>query len=68
MRYEIYCDESCWEALYDKDAHQYAAIGGIWIPAYFRLKAKMLLNELKAKYGLYGEMKWNRICPRSEDM
>lgn len=68
MRYEIYCDESCWEALYDKEAHQYAAIGGIWIPADFRQNAKMLINGLKAKYGLYGEMKWNRICPRSEDM
>lgn len=68
MRYEIYCDESCWEALYDKEAHQYAAIGGVWIPADFRQKAKMLINELKTKYGLYGEMKWNRICPRSEEL
>ena len=42
MKYEIYCDESCWEALYDKDSHQYASIGGIWIPAEKRQEMKAL--------------------------
>ena len=68
MKYEIYCDESCWEALYDKTSHSYAAIGGIWIPAEKRKGIKTFISELKAKYGLYGEMKWNHICPKSVDM
>ena len=68
MKYEIYCDESCWEALYDKSAHQYAAIGGVWIPATFRKEAKAIINGLKNKYGFHGEMKWNHICPKTLDM
>ena len=68
MKYEIYCDESCWEALYDKDSHNYAAIGGVWIPADKRQEAKTLIVNLKKKYGLYGEIKWNHICPKSIEM
>ena len=51
MNYEIYCDESCWEALYDKDSHLYAAIGGVWIPAEKRQEVKTYINNLKKKYG-----------------
>ena len=61
MKYEIYCDESCWEALYDKDSHQYASIGGVWIPAEKRQEVKALIGKLNTKYGLKGEMKWNHI-------
>ena len=68
MKYEIYCDESCWEALYDKAAHEYAAIGGIWIPAEERKPVKEKIMQLKNKYALYGEMKWNKICPKSFDL
>ncbi len=68
MKYEIYCDESCWEALYDKDAHDYAAIGGIWIPAEERQLIKEKISQLKSKYALYGEMKWNKISPKSFEL
>lgn len=68
MKYEIYCDESCWEALYDKGSHHYAAIGGVWIPAEKRQDVKAYIGGLKEKYGLHGEMKWNRICPKSVEM
>ena len=68
MNYEIYCDESCWEALYDKDSHQYAVIGGVWIPAEKRQDVKARIADLKRKYSLFGEMKWNRICPGSVEM
>lgn len=68
MKYEIYCDESCWEALYDKDSHYFAAIGGVWIPAEKRQEAKAYISNLKDNYGLHGEMKWNHICPRSVEM
>lgn len=68
MKYEIYCDESCWEALYNKNSHRFAAIGGIWIPAEKRQELKEYINNLKTKYGLHGEMKWNHICPKSVEM
>jgi len=68
MKYEIYCDESSWEALYNKNAHKYAAIGGVWIPADERVSIKHSLNELKMRYGLFGEMKWNKVCPQSYDL
>ena len=68
MKYEIYCDESCWEALYDKKSHQYAVIGGVWIPSEFRQEGKTIISNLKRKYGLHGEMKWNRVCPKTIDM
>ena len=68
MKYEIYCDESCWEALFDKDAHQYAVIGGIWIPAECRQQIKADIKSLKESYGLMGEMKWNKVCPSTISM
>lgn len=68
MRYEIYCDESCWEALYDKNSHHFAAIGGIWIPAEKRQEIKAYIGDLKTKYGLHGEIKWNHISPKSVEM
>lgn len=29
MKYEVYCDESCLEAIFDKNAHKYAADNSI---------------------------------------
>lgn len=68
MKYEVYCDESCLEAIFDKDAHKYAAIGGVWIPAEARTEVKSKLNEIKRKYGYLGELKWNKVTPKTYDM
>ena len=68
MKYEIYCDESCIEALYDKSAHEYTVIGGVWIPADKRQEVKTLLKNIKMKYRKHGELKWNKIAPSSVDM
>ncbi|MDE6353739.1 MAG: DUF3800 domain-containing protein [Prevotella sp.] len=65
MKYEIYCDESSWEALFNKNAHTYAVIGGVWIPAEERQSLKDSIREMKDRYSLYGEMKWKNICPTS---
>lgn len=65
MRYEVYCDESCVEALFDVKSHKFSVIGGVWIPAETRSAVKTALFSLKDKYQLYGEMKWNKICPSS---
>lgn len=47
MNYEVYCDESCVEAIFDKSSHKYAVIGGIWIPSESRNDIKAALNKLK---------------------
>lgn len=63
MDFEIYCDESGLEALTRKDAHLFTAIGGIWMPADFRDTFKSEMNTIKAKYNVYGELKWNKVSP-----
>ena len=63
-----YCDESCVEALFDKESHKYAVIGGVWIPSESRSELKIALNKIKEKYNLLGEMKWQKISPSTIDM
>jgi hypothetical protein len=63
MNYEIYCDESCIEALFDKNAHKYSVIGGIWIPKEFRKEMRARLNAIKQKHSIMGEMKWKKVSP-----
>lgn len=68
MKYEVYCDESCIEALFDKESHDYTVIGGIWIPAESRKMLKQRIQGIKDKYGRRGEMKWNKVSPTTKDM
>ena len=58
---EIYCDESGIEALSDKNAHKYATIGGIWIPAAYRKEFKEKITEIKRNHNVHGELKWNKV-------
>jgi len=67
MNFEVYCDESGLEALSDKEAHRFAGIGGIWLPAEYRDVLKDALNKVKDKYKIYGEFKWQKISPRYID-
>ena len=68
MKYEVYCDESCLEAIFDKNAHKYAAIGGIWLPKDMREEMKTCIKEIKSKYSVMGELKWNKVTPKYLDM
>lgn len=68
MKYEVYCDESCIEALFDKESHDYTVIGGIWIPSDSRAEIKEKLNAIKARYGKMGELKWNKVSPSTKEM
>jgi hypothetical protein len=63
MIFEIYCDESGLEAINDKSAHKYCAIGGIWIPEQYRPILKEKINSIKHEYNIYGELKWNKVSP-----
>lgn len=68
MKYEAYCDESCLEAIFDKSAHRYAAIGSVWIPEEMREEIKSCIKQIKSKYNVFGELKWNKVTPKYLDM
>lgn len=63
MNFEVYCDESGVEALTNKQAHKYMAIGGVWMPAEYRAMFKEQLNAIKAKHRIKGEFKWQKLSP-----
>ncbi|MGB4848039.1 MAG: DUF3800 domain-containing protein [Saprospiraceae bacterium] len=63
MNFEVYCDESSLEALTNKSAHRYAAIGGVWIPSTFRQQLKKDILFIKGKYSVRGELKWSKLSP-----
>lgn len=63
MEFEIYCDESCFEALTKKDAHPFVGIGGIWLPANKRTEIKESLSGILKKYKINQEFKWNKVSP-----
>ncbi len=68
MDFEVYCDESGLEALTQKDAHLFTAIGGIWIPSEYRTELKRGIGSIKAKYGINGELKWKKFSPTYYDL
>lgn len=63
MNFEVYCDESGLEALTNKAAHKYTAIGGIWLPAENRDDLKDNIKVIKEKHSILGELKWNKLSP-----
>jgi hypothetical protein len=63
MNFEVYCDESSVEALTNSTAHTYAAIGGLWLPAEYRVELKETVNAIKAKNNITGEVKWKKVSP-----
>lgn len=64
MDFEVYCDESGLEALTNKNAHTYMAIGGIWYPAENRKQFKEQLKAIKEKHSVKGELKWQKLSPK----
>ncbi len=64
MDFEIYCDESCLEAISKKDEHLYTGIGGVWIPSDLRPILKEQIYFIKNKYNIKGELKWNKVSPK----
>jgi hypothetical protein len=61
MKFEVYCDESCSEVLFDRNAHRYLAFGSVWMPADFRDQFKNDINNLKSEYNFNFELKWNKV-------
>ena len=62
MKFEVYCDESCLEALKNKKEHFFMGIGGIWMPAEMRDKFKTELKQIKSKYNVKGCLLYTSRC------
>ena len=65
MKFEIYCDESSPEVLWDRNANKYLVLGSIWIPSDFREKLKNNIKQIKLKHKYRNEIKWNKVSPSS---
>lgn len=63
MDFEVYCDESCLEALSKKEHHLFMGIGSIWIPSELRSTFKSEMTLIKNKYSVRGEIKWQKVSP-----
>ena len=62
---ELYCDESRQDLFYNKkiisDTNKYIFIGGIMVDTNEREDIKKKINELKKKYNVKSELKWNSV-------
>ncbi|MCG8207300.1 DUF3800 domain-containing protein [Tenacibaculum finnmarkense] len=67
MEFEVYCDESSPEVLWDKSANKYLVLGSVWIPSDFREELKTGIKEIKKTHNYRNEIKWNKVSPSSFD-
>lgn len=67
MKFDVYCDESSPEVLWDRSANKYLVLGSIWMPATYREEFKTQIKEIKEKHNYRNEIKWNKVSPSSLD-
>jgi hypothetical protein len=63
MKFDIYCDESCLEALTKKESHPFVGIGGLWLPTEKREETKTSLKDICRRHNINKEFKWNKLSP-----
>jgi len=63
MKFEIYCDESCLDVVFNRNAHKYMGIGSSWIPSEKRNELKVSIHNIKERFSVFGELKWNKVSP-----
>jgi hypothetical protein len=47
MKFEVFCDESSPEVLWDRKANKFLVLGSIWIPADYRVEFKESIKKIK---------------------
>jgi hypothetical protein len=69
MKIEVHCDESGHElfSTTKSTSNKYICIGGIWFEAEKRSKYKEQIGKLRAKYKVFGEVKWNKVSAAKLD-
>lgn len=64
MKFEVYCDEALPDLfMSQRPRARYLMIGGLWLPAELREDVKARIDQLRARHGVWGEMKWRKISP-----
>ena len=64
MKFEVYCDEVMPDVFTSaRPQARYLMIGSLWLPAELREDAKTKIGLLRARFGVWGEMKWTKISP-----
>ena len=67
MRFEVYCDEALPDLFTSRRPHaRHLMIGSLWLPAELRREAKSRIAALRARHGVWGEMKWTKISPSKQ--
>ena len=67
MNFEVYCDEAHPELFTSvKPKARYLMIGSLWLPAALRDDAKMMVNVLRERHSVWGEIKWTKISPSKQ--
>jgi hypothetical protein len=68
MKFEVYCDE-CYPDLLSSDKPQvkYMVLGSLWLKTDDRDKFKKDIHNLRDKYKIGGEFKWQKISPSRYD-
>ncbi len=64
MKFDIYCDESYPDLLASKSPPaKFLVIGSLWLPRDRREQFKSALHELRDRYLVGGEFKWQKVSP-----
>lgn len=64
MNFDVYCDESRPDLLASSSpSGQFMIIGGLWIPSEDRPLFKAQIHELRDRWRIGGEFKWNKVSP-----
>ena len=67
MRFEVYCDEANPDVLTSRKARsRYLMIGSLWLPDSLRSDLKNQILGLRQEHGIWGEIKWTKVSPSSE--
>ena len=65
MKFEVFCDESSPEVLWDRTANRFLVLGSVWIPADYREELKANIKKIKEEHNFRNEIKWNKVSPSS---
>lgn len=68
MKFEVYCDEANPDVITSqKPKARFLMIGSLWLPSDLRQEIKCRIKGLRARHGVWGEIKWTKVSPSQID-
>lgn len=68
MRFEVYCDENRPDLFSSKNPlARFMVIGSLWLQSDDREEVKLALHQLRDKYRVGGQFKWQKVSPSRLD-